>query len=413
MKKFVCLLLAVVTVFSLAACGMSAEKDLPLEDSAEESFPAESSFEDSSIENSGEEEAEILDVTEEEPRFDWTVVNPLTGEPSDKDYTNIRPVAVMLNNIKQALPQFGNGQADLLYEVPEEGGITRIMALYQDLTDVGSLGSIRSTRPYYVRLALANDAILVHAGGSGSAYRLIKKLMDSKYNFEDIDCLYKGTNSAESIFFRDQGRINSGYAMEHTLFTTSDNIQEWMASHSDHVQTEHRKHFRRTHTFVEDGTPALGKDCTSMDVSFSGYKGTSFHYDEESGTYQVSEFGSAYTDAATGNQVSVENVIVIQTKLEQLNDAKQRIAVYLTGEGTGYYACNGKYEPIRWVKKKARYTYSFFDQKGNEIPLGVGKSYICILDKDRPITVNDKVISNGKNGMDLSDFQELSDEEAD
>ena len=79
-----------------------------------------------------------------------TGTNPLTGLPIEPEYEQRRPVAVMLNNLKKAQPQLGNSQADIIYEVPAEGGITRMLAVYQSLEDVGSIGSIRSARPYYI-----------------------------------------------------------------------------------------------------------------------------------------------------------------------------------------------------------------------------------------------------------------------
>ena len=33
--------------------------------------------------------------------------NPLTGEPMEEEWVNKRPVAIMLNNLEQALPQQG------------------------------------------------------------------------------------------------------------------------------------------------------------------------------------------------------------------------------------------------------------------------------------------------------------------
>ena len=71
------------------------------------------------------------DSGEESKKFKY--INPLTGEGSEVDYSNKRPVAVMLNTIKQALPQSGNSKADILIEMAEEGGITRVMGIYQDI----------------------------------------------------------------------------------------------------------------------------------------------------------------------------------------------------------------------------------------------------------------------------------------
>lgn len=60
----------------------------------------------------------------------------------------------MLHNLKEALPQLGQSSADIIYEVPAEGGITRMLGVYQSLDGVGTIGSIRSARPYYLELAL-------------------------------------------------------------------------------------------------------------------------------------------------------------------------------------------------------------------------------------------------------------------
>ena len=51
-------------------------------------------------------------------QVDLRPTNPLTGLRVDDDYaTTHRPVGVMINNLKAALPQYGLAQADILYEV--------------------------------------------------------------------------------------------------------------------------------------------------------------------------------------------------------------------------------------------------------------------------------------------------------
>ena len=404
MKKIIVLLLTLAMVMCLFACGNPSEASHTMDSSG--SITGSSS--------NGGKEADSEEIEEEKKDdTDWTVINPLTGEPSEKDYSNVRPIAVMLNNVKAALPQSGNSQADILYEVPEEGGATRIMALYQDYSNIEELGSIRSTRPYYVRLALSNDAILVHAGGSPGAYRLIKELLEN--DFDDMDFLENGTNSAYNYYYRKPERFSAGYASEHTLFIKTAKIKEFFDNNPDKIKQDHRRYLRRTHKFVEDATPANGFDASSIDVSFSGYKSTGFEYDADSGKYLVSEFGSPYMDEQAGKQVSVENVIIVQTDIVPLNDRKGRVAVYLTGEGSGYFACNGKMERITWKKEKARYTYSFYDENGNEVNLGVGKSFVCVLDKGRPISANGETLSSDYKGevRDLAETEALSDEEAD
>ena len=73
-------------------------------------------------------------------------INPLTGLPSTSVVQNSRPVAVMINNHLDSLPQYGITQADIIYEIPVEGGITRFMAVYENYSTVPNVCSVRSCR---------------------------------------------------------------------------------------------------------------------------------------------------------------------------------------------------------------------------------------------------------------------------
>lgn len=92
-------------------------------------------------------------------------LNPLTGLYGEKDITNNRPVAVMINNIKVAQNvQCGINDADIVYETEVEGGITRLMAVYQDISSVDRIGTVRSARYPYVDMAMGHDAVYIHCG---------------------------------------------------------------------------------------------------------------------------------------------------------------------------------------------------------------------------------------------------------
>ena len=93
---------------------------------------------------------EPVQEPEPEPEPVYPYTNPLTGEGLMEDISGKRPIAVMFNNLEKALPQLGVGQADVIYESVAEGGITRMMGLFQDIQGAGDLGSIRSARDYYV-----------------------------------------------------------------------------------------------------------------------------------------------------------------------------------------------------------------------------------------------------------------------
>ena len=74
------------------------------------------------------------------------VQSDLTGEWVDPAVNEQRPVAVMINNIGEAMPQSGIGQADVIYEMIVEGGITRLMAVFSDYSGLEKIGPVRSAR---------------------------------------------------------------------------------------------------------------------------------------------------------------------------------------------------------------------------------------------------------------------------
>lgn len=299
--------------------------------------------------------------------------DPLTGLASDPAHQTARPVAVMLNTAKGALPQSGNAEADLYYELPEEGGVTRIMAVYHDLSQVGKLGPIRSTRPYYVELANALGATLIHAGGSGAGYDALEDL-----HVPHADAL----GQEAGLFYRDQHRLDSGYAMEHTLYTRGEKLLDWLEEGQKSGKPE------QFHPF-SDQPAKEGAAAVRIVVPFSGYKSTVFDYDPVLGEYQVSCFDDQYVDEAVCRQISVTNVLVLQTDVHPIPEDKAgRVAIALTGSGTGLLARDGKAIPIHWEKETSAQPYTFTDEAGQEVPLGTGKSYVCILGAEKQIEVN-------------------------
>lgn len=305
-------------------------------------------------------------------------LNPLTGLPIDEEWVNARPVAVMLNNLKQAMPQLGVSQADIIYEVLAEGGITRMLALYQSVEDVDVIGSVRSARTYYLELALGHDAIYLHAGGSPDAYDKIKA-----WNVTALDCVngpYEG-----SLFWRDADRIRENGKV-HSVVTSGETILKLFPTYS--FRQEHEEDFVYEMPFAENGTPAGGQQAQTITVPFSSYKTGVFTYDPESGKYLVEEYGSAYIDGNTGEQVSVTNVLVLKTSCGLIpGDDAGRITVDLSSGGEGWFACGGKIIPIRWSKDGVHDQLVYTTQSGEALTLGVGTSYVNIIPLSNEITV--------------------------
>ena len=297
-------------------------------------------------------------------------VNPLTGLPMEEAYENARPVAVMFNNLKAAQPQLGMSRADIIYEVPAEGGITRMLGIYQTLEGVGDLGSIRSSRPYYLELALGHDALLVHAGGSPDAYSDIHA-----WKVDNMDGVNGGSDA--EIFWRDAARRKTmGY--EHSMLTSGQNILDYLAK--GRFRTEHGSAYRCAQTFVEDGTPANGTSAEKVTLRFSNYKTGVFTYDAASRTYLVEQYVGPYADGTTGEQVGVSNLLVLETSISVIpGDTEGRLSVKLTGSGKGTYFCGGRSVPIQWSKPDRNSPFAYTLEDGTPLALERGTSYVCVI----------------------------------
>ena len=305
-------------------------------------------------------------------------VNPLTGEAMDEEKAKARPVAVMLNNITTALPQQGNGSADIIYEVIAEGGITRMLGVFQSLDDVGIIGSVRSARPYFIELAMGLDAVYVHAGGSEDAYGFL-----SSWGTDHMDGV-RGVYSGNGLFWRSRDRVaGKNFAMEHSLVTSGESIQKYLAS--DGFRLEHEEGWTSPMTFVEDGTPEGGSTANSVLVSHYGNKATLFRYDSATKLYKAEEYGVAYIDGNTGEQVAVTNVLALRAKMVDSQDNYNHVYVSMS-EGDGWFACGGKSIPITWKKGAHDAPLTYYTQDGEPLELGVGRTYVNIIPETSSVT---------------------------
>lgn len=306
-------------------------------------------------------------------------VNPLTGLPMDGAQINARPVAVMLNNLKAALPQQGNSAADIIYEIVTEGGITRMLGVYQSVEDVGILGSVRSAREYYIDIALGHDAIYIHAGGSTQAYEDLEAL--------DVDHMdgVRGQYSyaGSGLFWRDQERVDGKhFDYEHSLVASGESIRN--ALNESGLRLQHEESYVYEMRFAEDGTPDGGETANCINVPFSSYKTGVFRYDAEQGVYLVEEYGEAYIDGNTGEQISVTNVLVLRTNIVNTGDSYGHVEVEFSG-GDGWFACGGKIIPITWEKSDRYDQFHYYTMDGQPLTLGQGKSYVNIISTSKEI----------------------------
>ncbi|SCJ77487.1 Putative lipoprotein yerB precursor [Anaerotruncus sp. 2789STDY5834896] len=295
-------------------------------------------------------------------------INPLTGTETEDSYvTQNRPVAVMINNIKAALPQYGIGSADILYEVVAEGGITRMLALYTDYRAVPKIGSVRSARPYYIALAQGHGATLIHYGTSWQADDLLYE-----NGIETVD----GMALSETAFFFDEERWESGYNREHCSFTGSDYITAGLQAKDISLAGTPRTAFH-FYGAKENVSPFSYGKAAEVTFSFSGYADDRLVYDTQTDTYQKYEYGQPQVDQASGATLAFTNAFLLFDNIYVISD-EGHMGCDLEA-GTGYYFTGGAYKPISWKKGGLDDALTLYEEDGSELKVRPGQSYIAIV----------------------------------
>ncbi len=314
------------------------------------------------------------------PAAAGTYLDPLSGLAVTKEEAERRPAAIMLNNIKQALPQQQIAAADILYECQVEGGLTRLLGIYNDWTELDAIGSVRSSREYYIDFAANHDAIYVHAGGSESAYVNLKS---RKTN--NLDAVNDGV--ASGYFYRDpERRKTMGY--EHTLVIDGDKLDAAIAKKK--YRTAYASSFTNPMHFVGVGQKidlVNGKSAVDITVKFGAHT-TTFAYDKVSGTYLRSQNGSKHVEGTTGVQLAFDNVIVLFCPYTLTYDSLNHIEVSDVGSGKGYYMTGGKYVSINWTKAGGDIPFKLTYDSGREVYLTPGKTNIEIVSYSGNVTVS-------------------------
>lgn len=300
-------------------------------------------------------------------------INPLTGELNVlPENAGKRPVAIMVNNISHAQTvQAGLADADIIFESLAEGGITRLMAVFYDVSKAGQIGTVRSARYTYAQLALSLDAIYVHCG------------MDDVYTRPYC-------NSAGVSFF-DLGargysfRESNGLAYEHTLYTTGEKLT--IGFEKTEFRTEIKESHKGTYFSFNDpeNDTKYENKCTALETPMSGSYRSRFVFNTETNKYIRYINGTPQKDVKTGKETAVDNVLVLQDSYSHFDDNYHLRASLTSGEGM-YFSPEG-YCKIKWSKGAAENKFTLTDENGNPFSLNAGKTWVSIAPVGRDIII--------------------------
>ncbi len=317
--------------------------------------------------------AETEPVTETQAALDEVpegmMYSYLTGEVVSNEIGMKRPYAIMINNIQAALPQSGVGQAEMIYEAQVEGGITRLMAVFQDVDDVEKIGSIRSARHYYIDFANDNDAIYVHYGQSKYALARIED--------ENIKTI-RGLSSYESsVFYRSTDR-----KAPHNVYTTGEMLAKGLEITG--LSRDYPDDFSPRLLFNTSDTPLEGgTDASTVNIPFDSKP--YFTYNTEDGLYYRYQYGEPHIDREDETQLAFKNIIV-QYVDERSISSEDHQDLTLNGSGSGWLITDGKAIEVTWERADDADKTTYFDSEGNQISLNPGKTFFEIVPNDKSVS---------------------------
>ncbi len=297
--------------------------------------------------------------------------NPLTGDDDfDKNALGVRPVAIVVENLEPARPQWGIETPDIIVEGEVEGGISRMLWIYADYKKVPEkVGPIRSARPSFIQFSELFDAIYIHWGGSHSkssytgGYETIRN--------DKVDHI-DGMNGGK-LFGRDTTRYTSS---EHRGIIYGNKIPDIIKDKGFRTELNEEKYPK--FKFNETAASIGEKSGTSIGFRFSDRTDTRvFNYDAEKKNYVCSDWKT---------DVSFKNVIILNTNSQYITTPyKSSSTTYLNyeilnSEGTGYYSSNNYTAEIHWSTKSG--TLVLTDLNGATLNLNKGNSYIGLCSKN-------------------------------
>lgn len=291
------------------------------------------------------------------------VICPLDGQKVAADDFGDYVLVTSIDNGAASEPQSGIGKADLLIELPVEGGINRFLAFfYHSMPD--QIGPIRSARHYFYDIIESYDAVMCHCGGSEQAYQII-----GSGSVKDIDEM-----GCASTFWRVSER-----KAPHNLYTSYELLREKAAERDyNKISVEDCPSFN---FMTEDDVAALSSGGVEEFSIPYRFKEVSYRWDVESERYLRYSAGEPHLDAIDETQVAADNVAVLYVSHSVMDDAGRLDMNIESGEGHLFQY--GSVTKIQWNLDSGQ-GFVFADAStGEELKLIPGKTIIQIASPEQ------------------------------
>jgi len=293
----------------------------------------------------------------------------LCANPGGQDFVfpieGTRPYAVMIDNEgTRVLPQGGLNLAQVVYEIIVEGGETRFMPVFWG-TKPEMVGPVRSSRHYFLDYAMEHDAIYVHFGWSPMAQRDI-----SAFKINNIN----GVANGGEIFW-DLTKEKNNWQ---DSYTSMAKIIEYVSKVKYRTTAAKKPVF--SYNSKISAPEAEGQMASAIKISYSTGNTCGYEYDEKTMLYKRFRKGKPHMERVSGKQLEACNIIIQRVKNYTIKgDTAGRQEVETVGSGTGWFITAGKAVKITWTKKSRDSATRYADEKGMEIKLNPGQTWLQVV----------------------------------
>ena len=286
---------------------------------------------------------------------------PLRGTPaSDASAIHRRPLVVKVANDPGARPQTGIADADLIIELPVEGGLTRLSVVFQS-KDPSRVGPVRSARQSDLNYLPTLHAILAHVGASESVTKMVRDAASSG-GFVDIDEFQHA-----DAFERSTDRV-----APYNAYTSASKLRQAAGSAAEQSVDVGALEY--------GDAQAASTDGATLTIPYA--ERVRYEFDPARGAYHRTAGGTKTLDTAAGEMLP-ENVVVIKTDVKDIPgtaDAAGAPSVDYRGTGSGPVVIvrDGKRFDGTWSRQGTE-MYRFADASGKEIGLKPGLTWMHIV----------------------------------
>ena len=335
------------------------------------------------------------------------IINPITGvEVESEDALPARPVQVSIpNDTYGAVPQSNITQADIIYEFPVEGELTRLQAIYYgDIPD--KFGPIRSVRYYFVDVATEYKACHIGYGWGKHARSYMNDNGVHHVNgMQQTDLFYRVDDKAAPNNAYTNWEDVKAFGEKHDWFTEKQEIKPWKFRDDKwkEAQEEAKKEAQAVIeeksgstdeedvAAVEEAEAILAEPekATDLHVKALGCNSTCT-WDPEKGKYLRYWYGEPYIDKETGEQLEFDNILVQKVHSDimvddetGLQDHKGRLTIDMFAGGDALLFTQGEVVKGTWNRSGKDSRTIFKDENGKQFRFTPGKTWVYILDQDK------------------------------